>query len=281
MTKSMAIVLAVVGLLVGAGAAQAQLLGYWNAANPANAGTTVEDLSSSNYDMTLVGNVTDAGNTWNFPGGTGNFIQGTGNESIYDFDTAIGTGADPYTVVAVYDLNITGDHFPHLVAKDDSNFTGWTIAARGDNNNYDMYQQPGTNQARMYNRAPGTTSGVSLVVWHHDGSGTVAGNLVYHNGGLIANGAIVDSLNGSMLNDEPIRIGGIPLTANSTNGYYSGDIWWAQIWGGDESTLPGGSAAAFAALTYNQGDFLPIIPEPATMALLGIGGLMVLRRRRA
>lgn len=283
MTKSIAIVLAVAGLLLVGSAAEAQLIGYWNAANPANAGTTVEDLSSSNYDMQLQGTVTDAGNYWSFPGSNTSVIQGTGNESIYDFDTAIGTGANPFTVVAVHDQNVQGDVYPSLVNKDDGNFLGWAMAPRGDNNNVDVYYQPGNNQSRMYERS-GTVSGTGthLVIWHSDGSGTTAGSTTYADGAELTTISYAQNgLNGSILNNEHLRIGGHQATANSTNHVYQGDVFWVQVWAGAEDTLPGGSAADFAALVWNGGQITPLIPEPATMALLGIGGLMVLRRRRS
>ena len=278
MTKSMAIALAVAGLLLVGSAAEAQLIGYWNAANPANSGTTVEDLSSSNYDMQLLGTVTDAGDYWSFPGNTNSLIQGTGNESIYDFDTAQGTGSDPFTVVGVYDQNVVGDVFPTMVNKDDGNFIGWGIAPRGDNHWVDAYAYPGSNSDRMYDRHSPGGSGKSLVVWHMDGSGTVAGSDIYINGGAIGPIYGEDNLNATILNNEPIRIGG---AISGGNHIYQGEIYLVQIWAGAESTLPGGSAAQFASDFWNGGQITPIIPEPATMALLGIGGLMVLRRRRA
>jgi len=69
------------------------------------------------------------------------------------------------------------------------------------------------------------------------------------------------------------------VTQLALRGY--GDVYFVQIWAGAESTLPGGSAAQFASDVWNNGDITPIVPEPTSMALLGLGGLMmVLRRRR-
>ena len=151
-----------------------------------------------------------------------------------------------------------------------------------DNNNYDIYMQPGTNQNRMYHRFA-HSSGQALFIWHHDGTGMLSGNQAFENGSAAAeNQQVGNGLNGSILNNDPIRIGGNPVTGNTSNARFGGDVWWVQIWQGDESTLPGGSASQFAMDVWNNGNPNPIVPETTSMSLLLIGliGLLGFGRRR-
>ena len=289
LTRTVAIATVIAGLLlVVAGAAQAQLLLNLDAANPANSSTTWVDSSSSGYDFSVPAEVTydDAGDRYAFPQTAGVHATGTGDESIFDFDTAQGTGATPWTVVSYFHHQGSGDRTPTLVGKytNTGGEQGWKIMARhdnaGNNNNVDSTTESGIWSNRVYTRSAVPTPNESMIVWHNDGTGTVAGTSLYFNGSPTATAPSYqeNNLSSSILNNEPLRIGGgIP-----TNAECGGDICFVQIWAGAESTLPGGSAAQLGGLTWNNGNPQAIVPEPTSMSLLLIGliGLLGFGRRR-
>lgn len=90
------------------------------------------------------------------------------------------------------------------------------------------------------------------------------------------------------------RVTGAPATGTAWDVHVEERTWNGSVWSAwsdriaAQSWDPGAPfVPAFAGFTMigtsgesNQDD-LSVVPEPATMALLGIGGLMVLRRRRA
>jgi hypothetical protein len=54
----------------------------------------------------------------------------------------------------------------------------------------------------------------------------------------------------------------------------------------DSEGVPLSSTAAIEGIQFNSGDvdpagFYAVVPEPATLAILGLGGLLMVRRRRS
>lgn len=107
-----------------------------------------------------------------------------------------------------------------------------------------------------------------LTTWHHDGGGGATGNLIdiFVTDALGALRQVVDGL---------VTTGGLAPSniASATYTIYSDGI--------NPITILFDDATASDHETALNGFQLLVIPEPATMSMLALGGLMLIRRRRA
>jgi len=294
LTKTMTIGLAVSGLVLIGGGAQAALVLHLDAAAPgSNPSSVWEDHSASGYNMSVVGSVThNAGSqSYTFPGG-GSYMEGgiSGSESTFDFDTDEAAGAgngNAITVLAYMTVSGTGA----IIGKGTNAGPGWShIVGNDGSNGYGQQHLVSSegHSTRMVRRwgpgGPGRIQGVGdgnshLWVFNIDGTGDIEGTSLFVDGNLSAESddGVEDNLKGSglsILNDDELRIANL-LGAGD---HYAGELGFLEVHSG---ALPGGlSAADYGAQRWNGGN-PSRIPEPGTLALLGLGGLMLLLRRRA
>ena len=291
MIKTLTIAVALMGLAVGA---QAATIGYWDAAAPGAApGTTFEGMVNgynfaNTSGVTHVDNAGTANDYYDFtdPGGAGNGdrMDGTGNENLYDWATDDGDGAGngkPFTIV-FYGMMRAGET-PQIITKTDEpgdgQFLGWAWHGNSDGNGrWDIAAQPGDNANRLYTRTGdhGNLNVLTMMVMSSGGSGTNADIQWYTDGSATGTTYAQNALNATVTNSNHLVLGesgfGGTAGANGTNMQLHfieildeavDQTWVTNRWIG---------GAPARGLDY--------IPEPATMALLGLGGLMVLRRRR-
>ena len=274
----------------------------------ASPSTQWADISGNNLPFTVSAGAPthNAGpGTYSFGGGD-QFIGNAANEALYDFDTAIGTGADPYTVV--FYASIVGNQGKAgMLNKLDTagaNATGWHVGLSQDefglNNVFTEQRVQNGNRAIIRtpgsaaDPAPNTLSGIgvtanllNLYVLHISGTGSGSAQAdVYINGSLAEAVERVfpfETMNsGSVLNDDPLRLGG--QNGHIAQGQaFKGDIQFLEIYSGvtiDNNLGAGLSPADYGALRFSNLGVL-VVPEPATL-LLGLFGAAVLwiRRRR-
>ena len=172
---------------------------YVDAAAPgADPNNTWADLSPSQYDFANDGAIYNAANkSYQFVDGSS--LVGIGDESIYDFDTAKGTGADPFTVVAYFLITTPYDstHWPCPLSKSESYTdpgaadSGWGIAPRsiypgnglirvGAHLSHNGYwgADAAYTQVTKFDYSP--VDAWSMVMVTFDGSGTAAGDPILH-----------------------------------------------------------------------------------------------------
>jgi hypothetical protein len=215
---------------------------YLDAAAPgANPSTVWEDQSPSGHDFSNSGAIHNdlAGtNDDHYAFGAGDRMDGTGNESLFDFDHSGpgGTGATPFTINAYFKQNwIGGDVLTlALVTKTDEPgnglFRGFVMQGNSDSSTrFDFFTQPGNNTQRLYVR---TNAGASfariMYTVTFDGSGTFAGTKVYVNGLPVSTAQIANALNGSMLNDNPMKLGAANVF-DANNGW-QGELYFVEIY---------------------------------------------------
>ena len=126
-------------------------------------------------------------------------------------------------------------------------------------------------------------SDLKLLVFHFDGQNSASDGdwKCYYNGGTTnVMGPVGGNANwGSQYfgNDEPLRIGSA-LGTNEDSRFF-GDIRSIEIWSGD-TCYQGMSPADYSAWRGANLDVV-MVPEPATLCLLSLGSLSLLRRRRS
>ena len=307
MKKTAAIVCALGLSAAYAGSASASILLSLDARAPGGSPSTQwDDLSNNNAPFT-VGNGAPAHNagpgTYSFDGDD-QFLGSAANESLFDFDVDVGTGADEFTVVFYAGVSTTGgssagDTPPSLVAKHaDNTDPGWVASltrehpgnvakwhgeARVDNFNRTINRATGNLEAIP---GFGPAGDLHLYVMHFTGiADTDTMVAAYLDGNTTAEP--VDhfdrDLNASILNDAALRIGGQDSLVNVTSGY-RGAVQFIEIYSGttiDNSIAAGLTPAQYSALRFANLDAI-VVPEPGAVALIGVGVLVmaVCRGRR-
>jgi hypothetical protein len=247
--KSGMLVLAVVALLVAAGSAQAALVGYWNFNE--GTGTTAYDFTANNNDGTLIGGVYGA------PGWVAGHTGLSG-----DYSLAFKGGTDYVRVPDSLSFDtITTAFTIALWAREDWGGE-WQYILRttnGSDRRFYFQSDKGTPTAYVGSDADGTWNealGFNITdgSWHHYA-------FTYSDGVFQATYAV-----GATWPDftNSLRIGG-----------YGG---WTSFEGPIDDVVFYNSVED---VTKVMAGTAPGMPEPATMTLLGLGiGGMLLRRRR-
>jgi hypothetical protein len=264
----------------------AQVL-YVDAADPgADPNTTWKDLSPTGYDFTNNGAVYSAATkSYSFAGpSSGQYLEGSANPAAFNFDTAKGTGATPYTVVMYYQMaNGITDNGNSLLTKmapiSGGSSNGWYLAPRSDSQNggpwgdttgrFDSVQTSDINVGAVsHSRGTFTASGWEMAMVTFDGSGSVSGTNLYMNGSTTPASTLytADALAGSIQNAAPLDIGKNPTWAN---GFFTGQVGFIEIW--NEVLDP-----SYSQSRWNGGDPIRGVPEPSTLTLLGAGLLGLL-----
>ena len=216
--------------------------------------------------------------------GDDQFLGSTANESLFDFDVDVGTGADEFTVVFYAGVNTTGgssagDTPPSLVAKHaDNTDPGWVASltrehpgnvakwhgeARVDNFNRTINRATGNLEAIP---GFGPAGDLHLYVMHFTGiADTNTMVATYLDGNTTAEP--VDhydrDLNASILNDAALRIGGQDSLVSTTNGY-RGAVQFIEIYSGatiDNSIAAGLTPADYSAVRFANLDVVLPAPE--------------------
>ena len=197
------------------------------------------------------------------------------DDGVFDFDTDVtGTGT-PFSIVAWSEIGVDdGDDFVSiLMAKGATRANEWKIRPRKAGSNTELIFNEVPSTDRMYTRADATPFGFHLTMITHDGSGTVGGTKFYYNGVETAATYNEDNLVGTILNDAPVRIGGGYDVGAASGRFFEGSIGIIEVW--DEV-----KDASYALSRFNGGN-PSRVPEPSTLALLGLGGLVFWARRRS
>ena len=244
------------------------------------------DLSANNAALT-VGNGAPTHNagtgTYTFDGDD-QFLGSAANESLFDFDVDVGTGADEFTVVFHAGVNTTGgssagDTPPTLVAKHANNTdpgwvaslkrehpgnkAGWHGEARVANFNRNIVRADGNLEAIP---GFGPAADLHLYVMHFNGiAGSATMVETYLDGSTTpaSSDQVDQSLAGSILNNDALRIGGQDSLVSATNGY-RGTVQFIEIYSGttiDNSIAAVLTPSQYSALRFANLDVVIPIPE--------------------
>ena len=277
--KKLLVLTMVIALSLMVGSASAQMA-LWEFEE--GIGTTAAD-SINNNDGTLGGAVLP---TWvAAPGGkTGGAIQMNGWDSVnqLEVDSIITVATDTSITPDLDDLNSAMTvacwvkdaggimNYPALVADGPSTYAqnngdeSWLFGAypeAGWIGYGQLYWQ--TWHGGVKRNLNSTAAIPSDGLWHHvaatyDG---VTKN-IYIDGQLAGTGAA--AFGAIQVNELPVTIGGCAMTGGGSQRNYNGQLDGVQIFG--------------TALSAAEVDAL--VPEPMTMTLLGLGSLVLLRRKR-
>jgi hypothetical protein len=303
MTRTNTITLAVAGFVAFAGVADASLVLSLDARNT-TAGQW-DDLSGNNSPFTPnssfaggagIGDVNagsaptlatvGVGQVYDFnidSTGPDFFASTVANNNNFDFDTAKGTGANPFSVVIYAAAMGSTDG---TINKGRNESGGNWFADVQNNDAAELVFQPDNGGNRSYRRFKGPVNNSDenfhLYVFHHDGSGDNAGTSLYYDGSMTSGASEnpIDGLNVSILNDVELHIGAMENFGSVND--WDGLIQFVEIYSG--TTIGNNLGSDMSPAAYSQLRFgnlgATVIPEPGTLALLGLGGLMVLLRRR-
>lgn len=232
-----------------------------NDISPANAVWTYENIDAGSYaQITAATGGLQGGNAyymsngggWGSHGEGGYRLSGTGGQSNF---TAVGSG---FTLETVANLSNVGGHII---------FTSWQLYF-----GLDLVQGTGSNaQLKFFGGSQGATPATTGLLpicdsdYHHFAAvyTRLAGGMstidVYVDGQIEATNTYSESTN--LMNYDAMVIG---------NGQYA---WPHNVIGYID-------AAAYSNAPLAPADFVFPIPEPASLGLLALGGLMIAGRRR-
>jgi hypothetical protein len=147
------------------------------------------------------------------------------------------------------------------------------------------------SQITAINALDGVSGVAALALLQTDGfslvsatttTGSTAGSLSYavNFGGFTAADANTIGLLAPTVTGTTAWIAIYAVAVGGTYNGYSGVLAWSQLTGGNPTTTPAGVAANMAIDPTGLNLVLTPVPEPCTMALLGLGGLSLLMIRR-
>ncbi|MHC4555872.1 MAG: LamG domain-containing protein [Planctomycetota bacterium] len=256
-------ILVLVLVLGLAGSASADLVGYWELDGD---GT---DSSSYGNHGTINGNVAPTADRFGNPSGAMSFAGGGGdNINVGDPPEFNITGAMTITAWVYLDStsDVHGRRNSRILGKMDGG--GQRAWSTGIEKNISGVPLPGTIQV---------SSNGSDVIGLHDDSSLPLDQWVHYAGVYTPGTSLEVYLDGDL---SDIRTDGIPASQYSSNGHSvlignrpaAGDCGWYGAL--DEVRIYN------EALTEAQIETVMAIPEPATMLMLGLGGLALIRRKR-
>ena len=149
-------------------------------------------------------------------------------------------------------------------------------ADNGGSRNYVRAYHPTNNPQPI----PSDGEGLATYVFHFDGTGF---GQIYVDGAATTNNIFANT-GGNPLNNEVLRLG-MPNGPGPGAPAYNGRLQVVEIYSGatiSNSHVSGMTPAQYAAWrAANTGETITgVIPEPTSLCLMSLGGLMMLRRRR-